>query len=185
MRTFDKWRREKIHERKLEVAFEALTLAYESSMVFDDIRRSMIREYEWADMPTEGMSKEQIERSRSPYALISRFSRHSEFFDRVLKVQPRLMAVFGPATEVTVNKLHQARHLIQMACEMLIEIPDPRPGTGEWDLILQARSDIWGVNSSGVKEPERVTKLLREFRAEIEAKCGPLVNQEYKSDDGE
>jgi hypothetical protein len=180
LRTFDKWQREKVHERKLEVAFEALTLAYESSMVFDDIRRRLVRPYEWADMPTDGMSKEQIEQSKSTYAIINRINRHNDFFDRVLKVQPKLMAVFGPETEAAVSKLHQARNMIQIALEMLIQIPDPKPGTDEWNLILQMRSDIWDHSSSAVKEPGRVTKLLREFRAEIEAKCGPLVNQEFK-----
>ena len=67
-----------------------------------------------------------------------------------------------------------------MACEMLIEIPDPKPGTDEWDLVLQARADIFPGSTAGVKEPERVTKLLREFRAELEAKCGPLVNREFQ-----
>jgi hypothetical protein len=181
LRTFGKWQREKVHERKLEVAFEALTLAYESAMVFDDIRRRLIRPYEWADMPTEKMSDADIERSQTTYAIINRFSRHNDFFDRVLKLQPRLMAVFGPGMEATVAKLHQARHLIQMACEMLIEIPDPRAGTSEWDLVLQARADIFPGSTATVKEPERVTNLLREFRAEIEAKCGPLVNREFKA----
>lgn len=98
LRTFDKWQREKVHERKLEVAFEALTLAYESGMVFDDIRRRLVRPYEWADMASEGMSKEQIERSQSTYAIINRISRHNDFFDRVLKVQPKLNHVLGMFT---------------------------------------------------------------------------------------
>ena len=58
-----------------------------------------------------------------------------------------------PATETTIAKLHQARHLIQMACEMLIEIPDPKPGTDEWDLVLPARADIFPGSTAGVKGP--------------------------------
>lgn len=44
------------------------------------------------------------------------------------------------------------------------------------------RSDIFDHNSSAVKEPGRVTRLLGEFRAEIEALCAPLVNREFKDD---
>ena len=179
LRTFGKWQREKVHERKLEVAFEALTLAYESSMVFDDIRRRLVRAYEWSDLKPDGMTDKEFEQAKSTLAIINRFSRHNDFFDRVLKLQPRLMAVFGPATEATIHKLHMARNTIQVACEMLIEIPDPKPGTDEWSLILQMRSDIWDSNSSGVAEPNRVTKLLNEFRSEIESTCGPFVNREY------
>jgi hypothetical protein len=63
---------------------------------------------------------------------------------------------------------------------MLIELDEPRAGTDEWDLVLQMRSDIWDHASSGVKEPKRVTKMLEEFRAEIETLCAPLINAEYK-----
>jgi hypothetical protein len=181
LRTFDKWKREKVEEKKLEIAFEALSLAYETQMIFDDIRRRFVREYEWSDMPTEGMSKEQIESSRSMYAILNRFSRHVGFFDRVLALQPKFMAVFGRRTEETFVKLHMARNKIQGACDVLIQVPNPKLGTDEWDLNLQMRSDIWDHNSSAVKEPGRVTKLLDEFRTEIEAICAPLINREFKS----
>jgi hypothetical protein len=169
LRTFGKWKREKVEEKKLEIAFEALSLAYETQMIFDDIRRRFVREYEWADMPTEGMSKEQIESSRSMYAIINRFSRHVAFFDRVLALQPKFMAVFGRGTEETFMKLHRARNMIQSACDFLIQVPDAKMGSDEWDASLQMRSDIFDHSGPGVKEPGRVTKLLGEFRAEVEA----------------
>jgi hypothetical protein len=181
LRTFGKWQREKVHEKKLEIAFEALSLAYESEMIFEDIRRRFVREYEWADMSTEGMTKEQIENSRSMLAIINRFSRHAGFFDRVLTLQPKFMAVFGSKSEETFHKLHRARNMIQGACDVLIQTPNPKAGTDEWDLCLQMRSDIWDHASSGVKEPGRVTKLLKEFQSEIEARCGPLINHEFQS----
>ena len=41
-RTFDRWKREKIEERRLDVAQEALSIAYEAQMVFEDIQRPFI-----------------------------------------------------------------------------------------------------------------------------------------------
>ena len=180
LRTFGKWKREKLEERRLEVAYEALTIAYESEMVFDDIRRRLVYEYEWADMPKEGLSAKEVEHRRSFYGIIRRMERHTGFFERVLVLQPKFMAVFGKQTEAIFHTLHKARHSIQVAIEMLIELDEPRAGTDEWDLVLQMRSDIWDHASSGVKEPKRVTKMLEEFRAEIETLCAPLINAEYK-----
>lgn len=179
LRTFGKWKREKLEERRLEVAYEALTIAYESEMVFDDIRRRLVREYEWTDMPTEGLSEKEIERRRSFYGVIKRMERHNGFFERVLVLQPKFMAVFGKHTEAIFQKIHKARNSIQVAIEMLIDLDEPKAGTEEWDLVLQMRSDIWDHSSTGVKEPKRVTKMLEQFRAEIEALCSPLINEEY------
>jgi hypothetical protein len=183
LRTFDKWKREKVEERRLEVAYEALTIAYESQMVFDDIRRHMIRDYEWADMPKDGLSEKEVSRRQSLYGIIKRMERHTAFFDRVLVLQPKFMAVFGKQTEAIFLKLHKARHSIQIAIEALMDLDEPVAGTNEWDLALQMRSDIFDTSSSGVKEPKRVTKMLEEFRAEIEALCAPLINKEFKKDE--
>jgi len=38
LRTFGKWQREKIEERRIELAIEALSLAYESKAIFGHIR---------------------------------------------------------------------------------------------------------------------------------------------------
>ena len=45
-------------------------------MVFDDIRRHMVREYEWADMPKEGMSDKEASHRQSLYAIMKRTERH-------------------------------------------------------------------------------------------------------------
>jgi hypothetical protein len=37
-RTFGRWKREKLEERRIEVALDALALAYESKYVFSNIR---------------------------------------------------------------------------------------------------------------------------------------------------
>ena len=37
-RSFGKWKREKLEERRIDIAFEALALAYEAGFIFDSIR---------------------------------------------------------------------------------------------------------------------------------------------------
>ena len=50
-RTFGRWKREQIEERKLDGALEALSIAYEAQMVFEDIQRPFIGQHEWQNMP--------------------------------------------------------------------------------------------------------------------------------------
>jgi hypothetical protein len=41
-RSFERWKREKIEEKKIDVAVEALAIAYESKYVFDHIRSPFV-----------------------------------------------------------------------------------------------------------------------------------------------
>jgi hypothetical protein len=49
-RTFGRWKREQIEERRIDVAIDALALAYEAILVFDSMRARGVNEGEFADM---------------------------------------------------------------------------------------------------------------------------------------
>ena len=59
-RTFGRWKKEKIEEKRIETAIEALALVYESKFIFDHIRSEMSFAYEWKDMP-DGYGTEERE----------------------------------------------------------------------------------------------------------------------------
>jgi hypothetical protein len=179
LKTFQKWQREKVTERRIEVAYEALSIAYESEMIFDDIRRRFIHGYEFADMKTEGMSPGEVDRVKSYWAILRRFERHIDYFDRTLKLQPRFMAAFGRDKKDTFFKLYRARNMIQTATDMLMNDLKEEEREAEAELVAQLRADIWDHTGPKVKDPKRVTKLLEEFVAEIEAVCLPLVEHRY------
>jgi hypothetical protein len=50
-RTFERWKREKIEEKRIDIAIEALALAYDTQEGFGAIRSAMSSGDEWADMP--------------------------------------------------------------------------------------------------------------------------------------
>jgi len=58
-RTFGRWKKEKIEEKRIETAIEALALVYESKFIFDHIRSEMSFPYEWKDMPDSYGTEEQ------------------------------------------------------------------------------------------------------------------------------
>jgi hypothetical protein len=178
-RTLESWRREKIEDRKVETAFEALSLAYESKSVFGLVRSSLAYEYEWKDMPTKENEHDRDRKERGSYfAVLKRMSDNRDFFDRVWKLQPKFMAMFGHEAEAIFNHLHAARSIVRLAAQRLTwELPIPPIERSEEDLQLrlQLREDIWAAGPG-----DRVEKLLQEFRTGIERMCGPVINREFK-----
>jgi hypothetical protein len=50
-RTFGRWKRERLEEAKIEIAFEALAFAYEAQYVVEWLRAPISNEGEWSEMP--------------------------------------------------------------------------------------------------------------------------------------
>jgi hypothetical protein len=106
--------------------------------------------------------------------------RDKDFFERVWRLQPRCMAVFGPNVEATFIKLHQARRNIEVAAQMLAEhVREPYyelKDEATIKLYEQMRRDIW---DHGNFEPEkdRVGKLLAD---ETVAFARPVIEGLYE-----
>lgn len=181
-RTFGRWKREKLEERRIEVAFDALITAYETKFVFQHIRSAMSFGYEWADMPNrEGETEDKRNRRGSFYAIFKRIERNKDFFDKVWRLQPKCMAVFGRKIEGTFMKLHKVRRSIEVAAQMLAEEVDDPIRTQDEEtrkLYRQFRRDIWD-HGEYEKEKDIVSQLLSEFELELEAAARPIVDQQY------
>lgn len=182
-RTFDRWKREKLEEKRIEVAFDALALAYETKFVFRHIRGIMSQGYEWEDMPKRDGESEDKRTRRGPYyATFKRIQQNKEFFEKVWKLQPRCMAVFGRDIESTFLKMHQARRNIEVAAQMLAErIDEPFEDRDEStrELYKQLHRDLWD-HGDYEKEKDLVGRLLEDFERELEAKAKPIVDQKYR-----
>ncbi len=177
-RTFGRWKREKIEERRIETAIDALALAYESKIVFRSIRSAFSHDFEYKNMPvTAGESQDERSLRGSYWAVGKRVSDNKEFFDRVWKLQPVVMAVFGEHMEDVFGKLHDARAFIQVASNTLTWDPPPPNTNDNRQLAAQLRNDLWG----GVDEKDRVTISLDAFRRGIVVVCQPVVDREVRS----
>ena len=188
-RTFGRWKREKLEEKKIEIAFEALSIAYEAKFIFDAIRSPMSFGYEWEDMPrSPGESDQDWNNRGSFYAILKRIERNRDYFDRLWKLQPRFMAMFGPETEEIFLLLHQARRFIEVSAQMLGR---KRHGDEEWSenrqrLHQRMEADIWsGMDEASdgdeiIPDIDRVSRRLRQFRDRIVALCRPVVDREFR-----
>jgi hypothetical protein len=171
-KTFGRWKREKLEERRIEVALDALALAYESKYVFSNVRSPATFSHEYADIPKGPEETDEDVQRRAPYyAILKRIHEYQDFFERAWKLQPRCMAIFGPVAEEIFLLMHQSRREIEVSAQML-----SRKGV-RWG-IEQAEQMEWDIWDHGDidKERDRVGRKLEEFRLRMEALCRPIVD---------
>jgi hypothetical protein len=143
-RTFNRLERGEVggEKNRIEIAFEALSVAYGTKFVFDNIRSPMTFAYEWDDMATVAGENESDRSHRGTfYATLKRIERNKDFFERAWRLQPRFMAVFGPQTEEIFFRLHQSRRFIEVSAQMLARKRDDPPGL--WNENRQRQRDQW------------------------------------------
>jgi hypothetical protein len=86
-RSFGRWQREQIEEKRIDTAVDALVLIREAKWVFDNIRSPMSFDYEWKDMPKTEGEDDALRRTKGSYfAILKRVQFHREFF------RPRIQA---------------------------------------------------------------------------------------------
>jgi hypothetical protein len=178
--TFGRWRKQEIEQRRMDIAFEALNIAYKTKHVFDHIRGALISDYEWADMPqVYGDDDHKRARRGSYYAIGKRLEAHKEYFESAWEVHAKCMAMFGPQVEEIFLELHQARRDIEIAIGMLIRHLDDAPMTPDpnADLWQQLRADLCGAEGALSKEGDRIGNQLIAFRNGIEALCRPVLER--------
>jgi hypothetical protein len=182
-RTFERWKREKLEEKRIDIAYEALALAYETKFIFQSIRSPLSEGYEWADMPKKDGESENERNRRGPYyAIFKRIQNNKDYFEKAWQLQPRCMAVFGRSVEDTFMKLHKARRTIEIAAQMLAQDIDDRHeprDSATIELYKQFRRDIWD-HGNFEKEKDNVAKLLQEFELELENITKPILSKKYK-----
>jgi hypothetical protein len=171
-RTFGRWKKEKIEEKRIETAIEALALVYESKFIFDHIRSAMSFGYEWNDMPNSYGTEEQ-RNTRGPfYAILKRIEASKDFFERAWKMQVRCTALFGPKVEEIFLLMQRARREIEVSAGMLLQDPEPtlksQDNLETWN---QFRADVWPAYGKLAKRGDQVGQKLSEFKKEMENLC--------------
>jgi hypothetical protein len=181
LRTFGRWRREKVEEKKIEIAIDALAIGYEARLVFGRIRSRLVRNYEYDDLPPES-TPERRNQKGGPYVVLKRINSESEFFERAMKAEPKFVALFGTEGENIFELLFSILRNVQVTAEALIDEyriePEPtdqetRERRREW------RATIFASPGKPAADDE-VGKQLQEFRSRIEVLCRPIVEKEFK-----
>lgn len=173
--TFDKWRREKLEEKRIEVAIDALALCYEARFIFDGIRSPLAFAGEWEDMPEIGPDAERSQRGAF-FATLKRIRASKYFFDRAWKIQVKCAALFGSQVEDTFLLMQKVRREIEVSAEMLMHDPHPQDTSPQNQRLWQKwRNNVWAITND-----DAVSTRLKRFREEIEKLCRPIVDHGYR-----
>jgi hypothetical protein len=185
LRTFGKWRRETIEERRIEVAVEALSLTYQSKWIFESIRAPLVYEYEYEGMPEiPGENADERARRGQYFAVLRRIERNGEFFKEVFRVEPRVMALFGAETEDIFCELHEARRQMEVSAGLLFQHfrqERQKQLTEDTKRLRQEQlEDIDWAEASGADKGDRIGAKLTAFRDRMEKLCRPIVERGYR-----
>jgi hypothetical protein len=169
-RTVAKWHREQIDQRKIDLASEALSLAYESKAVFENIRSRVFYQGEGAETPlVPGQSDKDRNDPRRPYcAVLDRIQANHDYFARVWKLEPKFIAIFGEEASKSFEQFRRARRDIEVAASFMVtdwrfdDRADPKE-------LKQQRDIIFGTGS------DPVTEKLENFRRHIDELCRPVI----------
>lgn len=173
-RSFAKWKREKIEERRIDVALEALALAYEAGFIFDSIRNPMSFEGEWAEM--KGVDDVQRRLHAGPFfAILKRIEHHKDFFERVWRMQPRFMAMFDKGAADVFLKLHQARRSVEVSAGMLLRYAARGEPIRDDKFREKLEGDIWNTDA----DDDPIKLKVGEFVAGVEKHCQSVVAHRY------
>jgi hypothetical protein len=180
-RTFGRWKREKLEEKRIDLALETLAFAHKSKFIFDDIRRAMTRSPEWGDMPrVPGEDEDKRSAKGQYYAIFKRMERNKDFFDKAWDIQVRCSAMFGAKAEELFLLMHRARREIEVSAELLYHDPHtsyPTPDNlATWN---QFRADVCEAYGTQAPEGDKVGKKLIAFRDGVEALCRPVIDRNY------
>ncbi len=182
LKTFDRWKREKLEEKRIEVAIDALAIGFEARVVFDAIRS---RGANYAEMGVEGapsVDDRANQQQRGPSAVLKRVEAQQPFFDKALALEPKFVAIFGRDKEAIFERLFSARQKVIVTAEVLADDYRTEPDHGNPEARQQRvkwRKQIFA--SPGTVDPEdEVGKLLQEFRDEIEKLCRPIMDRSFK-----
>lgn len=142
--------------------------------MFDYIRAWLVRLY---DVPNDQPTEE-----HTFHAVLKRVEVQQPFFDRVLVLEPKFVAVFGRHTATIFKRLFFARQQVIITAEALID--DYRIKLDPENSEAGKQRTKWRKQifaSQEIVDPEdEVGKLLQQFRSEIEELCRPIVDRSFK-----
>jgi len=181
-RSFERWRRERIEEKKIDTAIEALVLVREAKFIFENIRSPMSFDYEWKDMPQSPGDDESMRRTKGSYfAILKRIDRHREFFQRAWKLQTMCGVLFGEKANEAFLLLQKARREVEVSAGMLVNNPIPEIRNPEnkrtWDKF---RADVWGGTAEAMKVRDTVAEKLEQFESGVRSVCEPIVEHKLR-----
>jgi hypothetical protein len=184
-RSFGQWKREKIEERRIDVALNALAIAYEARFRFEVIRSPVMFDGEGDYIAGSGEDASFVIRHREaqkgPYAVLKRMRDNSGFFDKVFDLEPKFMAVFGAETQAIFELLYEAKGAVEASANVLYEegrIENDPSDTEIRERQRKLRMKVF-ASKGKIESEDSVGQKILEFQKQIEKLCRPIIDETF------
>jgi hypothetical protein len=186
LKTFGRWKREKLEEKRIEVAIDTLAIGYEARLVFERIRLPVVGKHEYEEMGPGKVDVSAMARRMKgmAYAVLKRVETNKDFFEKVYTSEAKAVAIFGTRAERVFNFVHQARWEVELSATSLMQYYE-RNDDGEPEPLSKEHAERWFVNifcSRDVAGNDSVSLHLADFRNGIQELCGPVMAHEFASE---
>lgn len=173
-RGLNAWRDELLGKKKIELAEEALCLAYELQSVIEWARHPASRRHEGEDRPGRDDEPEHRQNLNDAYySRISRLNENAEEFARLRTILPRVRVHFGADAHAALHRFGIVRNQINNAVGMLISnsTEDGYPR----DLYQRHQDIIWDTCDDD--NPDEIRRQVNEAVTSIEEICFPVLRK--------
>jgi hypothetical protein len=168
------WRVQLVGRKKVELAEEALTLAYELQEVIEYARCPLTYVGEGENRERRDQEDESVQhRNDVLYSRVARLSEYAEEFARLRTVGLRFRAYFGEQAQDAITTFAKTRMEIFNAVSMLMtEDPEDKY---ELDLRKELKGVVWSHHSE--KLPNEIKERINDAVVEIEGVCRPVLTK--------
>lgn len=167
------WRKQLVGRRQIELAEEALTLAYELQGIIEWARYPGSFRNEAEDRPGRDEETDVVRSSNDAYYVsISRFSQHEETFAKMRALRMRFRAYFGDRGQDALMEFALVRNRIGSSVRMLISKDLDRVRS---DLVREWEETIWEGYADG---DDKIKLRVDNAVGKIEDLCRPILTRE-------
>jgi len=174
-RGLNSWRVQLLGKKKIELAEEALVLAYELQTGIEFARHAASFTGEGEERPNREQEPEgRRSLNDSYYSRISRLADNDEHFARLRTLRMLFRAYFGDEAQEAFKTFITTRNQISIAVGMLINRTD-QPGYPQ-NLIDNYQNVIWDHSTD--EAPDELSQTINDAVAEIERVCKPVLTKQ-------
>ncbi len=176
---FASWRRQKIEERRIDIAERILVAAYRASRALDGIRNPAMfgGETERAekklrddDYPLDAKPDGQRSRIITSQGILNRISDTQAEWDALFEVMPTAAALFGKDLELAIENIIRQKQYVSVYARAYSD----NNGNDE-QFRKKVERAIWQGVAQAYEEPDEVDVAVAESIAKIEQTLLPVV----------
>lgn len=175
----DKWRREHVGKRQLELAEDTLALFYEASDAIKHMRHPMSYGHETEEIERgENESEAKFQARKDASVVFHRYNQYQELFNKIHASRYRFMAQIGKAEAAPFDDLRKILNEITVSARMLARLwaRDHFRTDEQWEKHQEQIDTHEAVFWDGLEENDPINIKINKVINDIEKTCQSIIS---------